>query len=68
MKKYYVNNNEQSNGDHEVHNQNCFYLPLIKSKTDLGYHHSCNSAVAKAKQIYSHSNGCFYCSNECHTS
>ena len=24
---YYVNKNAQSNGDHEVHNKTCSYLP-----------------------------------------
>jgi hypothetical protein len=67
MAKYYVNDNKQNNGDHEVHNENCMYLSLIKSKTDLGNHYFCNSAVEKAKTIYSQSNGCYHCSNYCHT-
>ena len=27
MDHYYVNKNAQSNGDHEVHKENCDYLP-----------------------------------------
>lgn len=66
MPYYVVNNRMQSNGDHEVHHQGCSYLP--SSYTDLGYHPNCASAVAKAKTIYRQSNGCKYCSSDCHTS
>lgn len=68
MKKYYVNNNKQSNGDYEVHSENCTYLPNIVSKKYLGEFSTCKSAVTEAKKTYTKSNGCYYCSNECHTS
>jgi hypothetical protein len=68
MSKYYVNNRAQANGDHEVHKDGCIYLQSIVSKTDLGYHSSCSSAVRKAKLTYSQSNGCYYCNESCHTS
>ena len=67
MAKYYVNNNAQSNGDHEVHKEGCPYLPLVKSKKYLGDHLSCHSAVREAKKTYSKSNGCYTCSRVCHT-
>jgi len=31
MDHYYVNKNEQSNGDHEVHTGNCIYLPSVEN-------------------------------------
>ena len=68
MDKYYVNNTSQSNGDHEVHKTGCYWLGLIVSKTDLGYHSNCSSAVGKAKTYYRQSNGCKTCSPFCHTS
>ncbi len=68
MAKYYVNNNPQSNGDHEVHNSGCPWLNLINSKKDLGFHLNCKSAVLEAKKTYKQSNGCVHCSNACHTS
>ena len=68
MKKYYVNNNAQYNGDHEVHNEDCSYLSSIVSKKYLGEFSNCKPAVTEAKKTYSKSNGCYYCSNECHTS
>lgn len=67
MKRYYVNDNAQTNGDHEVHTSGCPYFHLIVSKTDLGNHYGCASAVQKAKTIYPQSNGCYHCSNACHT-
>jgi hypothetical protein len=68
MPNYYVNNNAQNNGDHEVHKDGCTWLSKIVSKTSLGYHSTCQSAVVAAKKIYRQSNGCATCSPECHTS
>lgn len=67
MKKYYVNNNVQSNGDHEVHNENCVYLPLQQNRTYLGFFFSCKDAVNEAKKHHTQVNGCKTCSTECHT-
>lgn len=71
MPIYCVNKNKQSNGDHEVHDvaspHGC--LPAATNRYDLGYHSSCSGAVSAAKQAgYTQSNGCYYCSNSCHTS
>jgi len=65
MADYYVNNDAQSNGDHEVHAAGCQYMP--QSRTPLGSHQSCHTAVTAAKRIYPQSNGCYYCSRPCHT-
>jgi len=67
MKKYYVNNNAQANGDHEVHHQDCIYLPLPQNRTYLGEFSNCKSAVTEAKKYHAQSNGCKTCSMECHT-
>lgn len=68
MKKYYVNKNAQNNGDHEVHDENCRFLPNIDNRKYLGQFSSCKDAVKEAKKEYSKSDGCKTCSNECHTS
>lgn len=68
MKKYYVNKNAQSNGDHEVHDQYCDYLPHLDNRNYLGEFSSCSGAVVEAKKSYSKVNGCYYCSKNCHTS
>jgi len=67
MKKYYVNDNAQSNGDHEVHHEGCIYLPLPQNRTDLGSFSNCSDAVKKAENYHTQVNGCKTCSNECHT-
>lgn len=66
MKHYYVNKNAQSDGYHEVHNDECTRLPDVLNREYLGYFNNCKDGVAKAKTIYSNSDGCAYCSQECH--
>ena len=68
MTTYYVNKKAQSNGDHEVHTSTCTYLPSEENKQYLGIFSNCRDAVRKAKEYYRQSNGCYYCSRECHTS
>lgn len=69
MARYCVNTNSQANGDHEVHNvtAGCSYLPDPANRKSLGEHSGCHSAVREAKKTYAQSNGCYYCSNACHT-
>ena len=67
MARYYVNDNAQSNGDHEVHKTGCSWLPHPDNRTYLGDFSSCAPAVRAAKKIYAQCNGCYYCSNACHT-
>jgi len=67
-KRYYVNKNAQSNGDHEVHVTGCSWMPDSINCISLGEHETCRTAVTKAKEYYSQSNGCYYCCNACHTS
>lgn len=71
MPNYCVNTNQQTNGDHEVHDlasgHGC--LPSLTNRRDLGYHSSCFGAVEAAKQKgYTRANGCAYCASVCHTS
>ena len=66
MNLYYVNNKAQNNGDHEVHKSGCSFMP--SDKQYLGYFNNCKDAVKEAKKTYTQSNGCYYCSKECHTS
>ena len=67
MASYYVNKNQQSNGDHEVHTAGCSWLPLAANRIYLGEFAGCASAVAEAKKHYSQVNGCYYCCEACHT-
>jgi hypothetical protein len=65
--KYYVNKHAQSNGDHEVHTENCRYLPGIADRMYLGDYSSCKPAVDEAKKTYPAADGCKTCSPSCHT-
>jgi len=67
MASYYVNKNPQDNGDHEVHKLGCNWMPSAENRKYLGEFSNCRGAVGEAKKTYSQSNGCYYCSNECHT-
>ena len=68
MDKYYVNKRAQANGDHEVHKSGCSYMPNQENRLYLGTFSGCAGAVKEAKKHYAQSNGCYYCSNACHTS
>jgi len=68
MKKYYVNDKAQANGDHEVHDENCIYLPNYENRKYLGEFSSCAPAVTAAKKYHGRVNGCKTCCNACHTS
>jgi hypothetical protein len=67
MKKYYVNSRAQINGDHEVHHEDCRYLPAPQNKTYLGQFSNCAVAVDAAKNNHGQVNGCKECSPNCHT-
>ncbi|RMA41105.1 hypothetical protein D9R08_16630 [Rhodophyticola porphyridii] len=69
MKHFYVNNTAQQYGDHEVHEQGCYWLSLAKNTSYLGQFSDCHGAVAEAKRNHHRqSNGCATCSPACHTS
>jgi hypothetical protein len=65
MENYYVNNDAQSTGEHEVHKDGCSYMP--RNKTYLGLYTNCAAAVQKARTVFSNVDGCYYCCNACHT-
>ena len=67
MALYYVNRNAQRNGDHEVHTTGCLYMPAPENKIYLGNFNHCRDAVREARKHYTQVNGCYYCSNACHT-
>ena len=68
MPYYYVNKHAQANGDHEVHKEDCKYMPDPANRQYLGNFSNCYQAVVEAKRYYSRADGCYYCCKECHTS
>lgn len=67
MAWYCVNKNAQDNGDHEVHRKGCVFWPQAENRISLGDHATCHGAVREARKHFTQVNGCYYCSNECHT-
>jgi len=69
MKFYYYNKNTDNKGKHEVHTNDCSYQPNAQNKVLIGYCSNCKEAIKRAKlENPSKSfDGCYYCSNECHT-
>lgn len=72
MPLYIINKNAQTNGDHEVHNNDSTKgcLPNVENRIGLGVFSSCGPAVREAKRRWPREkiNGCYYCANACHTS
>ncbi len=67
MAFYYLNNNLQPSGEHEVHVEGCSWLALAHSTTFLGNFLSCQSAIAAARNYRWNVDGCYYCCENCHT-
>lgn len=68
MTNYYMNQNPQASGDHEVHREGCSWMPAPQNRRYLGSYMSCHDAVQDAKAIDPDADGCAHCSPECHTS
>ncbi|RJP61089.1 MAG: hypothetical protein C4539_20410 [Ignavibacteriales bacterium] len=66
MPSYYVNKNDQSTGEHEVHKDGCTYLPEEQNRKYLGVYSNCQDAIKEAKKDYYNVDGCYYCCYECH--
>jgi hypothetical protein len=66
MKKYYVNKIADSNGIHQIHDEDCINLPPIFNRRYLGRFDLSFEAFEEAKKIYKHINGCMHCTDEWH--
>jgi len=65
MARYYVNKQAQANGDHEVHKEDCSFLPAVDNRLYVGDFVSCQPAVQAAKAYYAAADGCAFCSPAC---
>lgn len=68
MQYYYFNDNTDDKGRHEVHTQNCAWLPNESNRTYIGYYSTCSEAIRAAKSAYPFKSfdGCYHCCNSCH--
>jgi hypothetical protein len=71
MSYYILNKNQQSTGEHEVHNRDVANgcLPYPSNQILLGNFSNCHDAVQYARRQYPGNtiDGCYYCANACHT-
>lgn len=66
--KYYINLNVQRKiSQHEIHREDCRYVP--KNGALIGEFEKCQDAVMTAKKAYSRwiDDGCYFCCRECNT-
>lgn len=68
-KFYYYNKNLDKKGNHEVHTEDCSYIPQVLNRTFIGYESNCSAAIQRVKKETGKSNfdGCYFCCRECHT-
>ena len=68
MKEDYFYNYEDEHGYHEIHNEDCMYLPSPENRTYIGSYSDCSSAFMNASIRYPDKkfDGCFFCCRECH--
>ena len=64
MHQYYVNVDTKSNGDYEVHTENCINLP--SSRNYIGYFATCDEAIKASTKNYPQPNGCKDCCVTCY--
>lgn len=68
MPYYYFKNTTDEKGNHEVHTENCSWLPDLSNRTGIGYYSNCKEAIraAKNKNLSKSFDGCYHCCNDCH--
>ena len=68
VKKYYVDESPQENGDHEVHSNypSCPWMPHRKNRIYLGEFERCDEALEEALRLFDRVKGCFHCGTSCH--
>lgn len=65
---YYFNIYADINGYHEVHTDECSYLPHELNSEYIGRFNNCKAAIVAARINYPNKrfDGCYYCCRECH--
>jgi len=68
MPYYYFNDNTDDKGNHEVHTEDCSFIPSVSNRTLIGLESNCSEAISRAKRenIYKSFDGCYYCCRPCH--
>jgi hypothetical protein len=62
--KYYVAIRPQTDDRHNVHKEDCPFLPEAERRIFLGIFQSPQDAVAEGTKYFNRSNNCLFCSKE----
>lgn len=70
MPFYYFNNKVDNHYRHEIHIEDCPYIPELLDRTFIGLESNCKAAISRAKREHPTKDfdGCYYCCIECHKS
>ncbi|PEH48053.1 hypothetical protein CRM75_16205 [Enterococcus faecium] len=68
MPFYYFHNSVDEHYRHEVHTEDCTFLPDILNRTYIGLEDNCKDAISRASREHPTMSfdGCYYCCNPCH--
>lgn len=66
MNRYYLNIVATENGDNEIHNEFCLYVPVIINAKYLGDFSDPKTALEEALKNYPNANGCKHCCSSSH--
>lgn len=62
--RYYLNINKNEKGLHELHSENCFFVPIRQRRIDFGWFENSKEALAEARKYYPNISGCYWCCAE----
>ncbi len=65
MYGFWVHDDAHPDGPHAVHREDCPDLPRLESRSPLGLHEGCASALAVARLRHDHVSGCPLCAPAC---
>jgi hypothetical protein len=71
MNNYYLNKNAQSNGDHEIHKESCYYYYMYRGGFNFEFFGAFATEFeairyARSKYPYLKIDGCAYCCPSIH--
>jgi len=58
---YYLNRNAQNNGEHEIHKEDCKFIPSLNNRILLGHYKTDEEALEVARRIFPKVDGCSHC-------
>ena len=66
MNNFYVNKIADEHNNHEVHCEDCIFLPIPRNRIKVGRFNTSREAVVVAQRKYIRTDGCWFCCPESH--